>query len=264
MRARATAVCVLALAILPMLAQADPSGFLWDNFDTNHTYWSTGGSVDVSGTIWDGVTNTAFTQYVRALNGELQIGRYPGATSVGNAPELFMNLSGDFDFWVKVPSFSGNQNYDVQGIMAYKDDTTLVRVDDAYSNGLNAYFQSYVAGVQTNLGSVSGTQTWLRLTRVGDLFTGYYSSTGATWTSLGSVTRTDLAGLTLKVGLFGQENNSLQNFVAYFDNFGSSTSSAPLPHPGVIPEPFSMAFMGMALAAVVASRVRKRSAEKRS
>jgi regulation of enolase protein 1 (concanavalin A-like superfamily) len=61
---------------------------------------------------------------------------------------------------------------------------------------------------------------WVRLTRVGNLFTSYYSVNGSTWTVLGSVTLTALPATTpIYVGLAVASNSATATTTADFQNW---------------------------------------------
>lgn len=69
-------------------------------------------------------------------------------------------------------------------------------------------------------GAVSSSPRWLRLTRTGDTVTGYSSTDGSTWATLGTVR---LAGLpsTVQIGLFVASPGA-QQFDQHFGGMGSS------------------------------------------
>ncbi|HLP77608.1 MAG TPA: hypothetical protein VK327_11910, partial [Candidatus Paceibacterota bacterium] len=66
---------------------------------------------------------------------------------------------------------------------------------------------------------------WLRLTRSGNTFTGYYSDDGATWIPLG--TNTFTMNSTLLVGMAANSRTTSQLTVGTFDNVTTSTWTPP-------------------------------------
>ncbi|HMD91787.1 MAG TPA: ABC transporter permease subunit [Trebonia sp.] len=70
-------------------------------------------------------------------------------------------------------------------------------------------------------GTVSANSPrWLRLTRSGDVITGYDSANGTNWTQVGTVTLSGLPS-TVQVGLFGAS----PDYTSVVQNFGGGTSS---------------------------------------
>ena len=78
------------------------------------------------------------------------------------------------------------------------------------------------AGGTTNFTTVNGATpyptVYLRLTRVGNLFTGYSSTDGVNWTSTGSVTLS--LPSTLYVGMAAASNDTTTLTNVQFRNFG--------------------------------------------
>ena len=207
-----------------------------DPFTTQHTYWN-GTSVNVAGTIWDGMLNT---QNATAVTADIaQAWRLVLAMNTNSsrsdptysATTLYLDVAGDFDARVQIPSFQANENFENQGIVADAGQQDLLEVLNIINNSGLSRFRGYTNGLQTNFVQINDQQSWLRLTREGDSFQGFYGSDGAAWTAYGAaVTRTDLAGVSLRVGLFAATTNTSGNFQAEFDNFSIV----------VVPEPCGM------------------------
>jgi hypothetical protein len=66
--------------------------------------------------------------------------------------------------------------------------------------------------------------SWLRLVRSGTMFTGYYSTDGSTWTSIGTAT-VPSAAATQDVGLFATSHNTSMVGQAEFDHFTIASSA---------------------------------------
>ena len=101
-----------------------------DNFDTSHTYWN-GSSVDVSGTIWDGMQGTSLAEFANANDtnlGELTIRKNSTSNSGSSSPfdpaALYLNVTGDFDAKVEMPGISGldNISFRTHSLAAWTDD----------------------------------------------------------------------------------------------------------------------------------------------
>ncbi len=212
-----------------------------DDFSTSHDYL-TGG---VSGTIWDGIWNQSAANVLNTTgpSGELTIGTPSSAVgwdgSHANAPFLYKNVTGDFDARVQVTAGTA-VNYTIAGL--------LVRLNPANADG-NAgedfvmITRNWFGGgnqlrrVDDNAQSDSGGYTpvvaYLRLTRTGNVFRGYTSSDGTTWTQRAwgggglDLTRADLGG-TVQLGLTEGAFVAGNNTSARFDNITLITPDLPL------------------------------------
>ena len=82
------------------------------------------------------------------------------------------------------------------------------------------------------LAGYSSPNEWLKLQRVGNTFTSWYSTDGATWTQIGSTSV--LMGATATIGLFVTSHNIGQYSSAAFDHVQvTTTTPATLPTPWV-------------------------------
>jgi ABC-type transport system involved in multi-copper enzyme maturation permease subunit len=89
------------------------------------------------------------------------------------------------------------------------------------SHGVRMQYD-YTGDVAGLPGSVSAASPrWLRLTRSGDVLTGYDSADGRAWTEVGTVTLAGLAG-TMQAGLFA---TSPLDFTPNFETYGESGGS---------------------------------------
>jgi regulation of enolase protein 1 (concanavalin A-like superfamily) len=157
----------------------------------------------------------------------------PGVT--GNADGfryLFTQQTGNFDVMVQVDSLTVAGNFSTAGIMARS--TLDTDSPDVYMSAspVNYRFKSRsTVGGTTAITATSATITypnvWVRLTRVGNLFTGYYSSDGINWTQLSSITLA--LPTTLDLGLAVAANSLTQTTTATLSNYGNTfaTPSAP-------------------------------------
>ena len=120
-----------------------------------------------------------------------------GTNITGTADQFtfgYAQTSGDFDVKLRVQSLSSAQPWARAGLMAR--DTLAANSRFAATlagpNVAGEYFQSRLtAGVDTTIAGwhpVNYPYTWMRLSRVGDIFTGYGSLDGQNWVLLGSST----------------------------------------------------------------------------
>ncbi len=132
---------------------------------------------------------------------------------------------GDFDVRVRVAGLAGSDLWAKAGLMARESLTGGSRYAAAFATpGLSgAYFQYRLAaaGGTTNAGAAPVTypNTWLRLKRDGNLFTGYVSVDGSAWGMLGSMTIPMPAGV--YVGLAVTSRDSSRVATAQFREFGN-------------------------------------------
>ena len=226
----------LAAALVVMATGNARASTVTDDFGSSHDYLTAG----VSGTIWDGIYNQPAANVLNTTGtaGQLTIGTPSSAVgwdgSHANAPFLYKNMTGDFDARVQVTGGT-TFNYTIAGLLVRLDPASadgnpgedFVLASYNWFNGFNQ-LRSVDDNVQTDSGNYAATQ-YLRLTRTGNVFKGYTSSDGITWTprawtgSTYDLTRADLGGTVqvgLTVGAFGTGNSTS----ARFYNFSLETS----------------------------------------
>ncbi len=150
----------------------------------------------------------------------------PGVTStVDGFRFLYQSHTGDFDLKVQVRSITVAGNFSTAGIMARSTlDTTS---PDVYMSAspVNYRFKWRTSVGTINNVTASGTpgypNVWVRLVRVGNLFTGYSSSDGKNWTKISSVTET--LPTTLFLGLAVASNVTTTTTTASLRGFGDTT-----------------------------------------
>lgn len=121
-----------------------------------------------------------------------------GGTNIFGASDQFFfayqEITGDFDYQVRIASLSFSEVWAKAGLMARETLSTNSRHASAFTtpnvSGTFFSFRSTNGGGTTNLGSfpTAYPNTWLRLKRAGNAFTGYAGVDGQTWSLLGSVT----------------------------------------------------------------------------
>jgi len=134
--------------------------------------------------------------------------------------------TGDFDIRVEVAGMTTAGVYPQAGLMARSTlaanspEVSITASSTASTAGIFRVKSRAPAGdatPQTTTGQATVPNVWLRLTRVGNVFTTYYSSDGVTWTKAGSVTLA-LPG-TLYIGLAAASNNTTDLTNVQFRNF---------------------------------------------
>lgn len=200
-----------------------------DPFGTPFNYLSNG----VSGTIWDGI-------YLGAgdFSDGTGLGAAAGSVSLANAGQttggaltiaslqtdweaaaddgffLYKVISGNFDMAVQVVPPIDSGSYNFPGLMVRAFGTNGAPSPNNAENSIvfGRFDQFSIAnmsknnlnGVKTDTarGTFPNTNHWLRIQRVGNSFNLYEKATAAAaWTSVGSITRSDLAGLPLQAGI---------------------------------------------------------------
>jgi fibronectin type 3 domain-containing protein len=117
----------------------------------------------------------------------------PGVTGTADGFQfVYQSQTGNFDVSVQVSSLSVAGSYATAGIMARSALTT--NSPDVYMSAspVNYRFKyrTTTGGVNNVVGggAVTFPEVWVRLTRVGNLFTGYTSTNGTQWTAFSSIT----------------------------------------------------------------------------
>jgi fibronectin type 3 domain-containing protein len=154
-----------------------------------------------------------------------------GGNDVWNTSDQFQfayrQVTGDFDFRARVDSISSGTD-PLVGLMARESlaanaRNVFMRIfggagdSDIFSN------RSSTVGTTTSVGGTvlnSYPNNWLRLTRVGNLFTGYASFDGVSWTQIGSITMTMPA--TMYLGLAVCSRNTSVASTAHFKDISLS------------------------------------------
>ena len=137
----------------------------------------------------------------------------------------YIQTTGDFDFKVRVDSLTLADAWSEAGLLAREDVTAGARSVSAMATPSisGCYFQARSAtnGSTTLAGSfpVNYPNTWLRLKRAGNVFSGFAGTDGQNWTQLGTTTAT--LAPTLYFGFAVASHNSDQTTTAAFRDFGT-------------------------------------------
>ncbi|MEO6036440.1 MAG: lamin tail domain-containing protein, partial [Verrucomicrobiota bacterium] len=158
---------------------------------------------------------------------------------IGGAGDQFqfsyMQQTGDFDFRVRIGSFTGPDAWSAAGLVVRDSLATGARFASAMATPSisGCFFQSRITtnGAASTSGSFPANypDTWLRLKRTGNLFTGFAGLDGNNWTQLGSVTIAMAPDVYLGFGVASADSN--RSATAAFRDFSPVTNpevSAPL------------------------------------
>jgi hypothetical protein len=164
-----------------------------------------------------------------------------GGTGIGKLSDQFSfafeTRTGDFDVQLRLGSLGLSDPWAMAGLMARDGTTTNAAFAASFATPgpVGSFFQSRTnsgsAATQAGFFPVNYPDTWLRLKRVGNVFTGYASLDARSWTTLGSVTFT--ASSLLQVGIAVSSHSAAQTTSAAFSAFGNTTNgtvgNTPLP-----------------------------------
>jgi hypothetical protein len=235
---RALVSVVSTILVVGLVSGADAAVYS-DSFDSNHVYWD-GSSVDVSGTIWDGVQGTNFLDASgdsRGLDanqentGHLTFDHsstaHDGSASPFDSAAIYRNVTGDFDVKVEMPVLppdpGGDTAFLTLSLAAWTaDGTQAVHIDNIQSTAQRLRFRDLAN--PDEYGIATANKSWFRMVRTGDQFEGFYGTNGVDWTHIGTMVRA--YGDTLRVGL-SVWNFEAEAFHGEFDNF--TLNDAPTP-----------------------------------
>lgn len=139
---------------------------------------------------------------------------------------LYEQKSGDFDVSVRVASLSNVDPSTMAGLMVRESLGATSRNINikAQIKGLRLTYRTSTGGTTTatGTGATNFPNQYLRLARVGNVFTTYTSTDGVNWTSFGSVTMS--LGSTVYVGLATCSKNSTTAATASYRGYGNTGS----------------------------------------
>jgi len=148
-----------------------------------------------------------------------------GADVAGTADEMqfaMQTLTGDGTIIAKVNSITNTNTNSMAGI-AIRETTAgnarHVSLAATYSSGFRFTRRTTVCGTATTTttSAAAFAPVWVRLTRVGNVFTASSSPNGTTWTQVGTP-QTVAMGATVQIGLMASARNDTAINVAVFDN----------------------------------------------
>jgi regulation of enolase protein 1 (concanavalin A-like superfamily) len=139
--------------------------------------------------------------------------------STNTAPRILQPVTGDFDAITYVSgSFMAAGVH--AGLLVYLDDSNFIRVEVRNPNSNTYQIGGKTGGVWDSAQSIGpAAPVYLKLTKVGSIITGYWSSDGTTWNQIGhayAITNSE----SLQIGLFViNQNTPMPAFSATFDFF---------------------------------------------
>ena len=167
---------------------------------------------------------------------------------------LYGEQTGNFDVDLRVNSLTVAGNFSTAGLMA----RTNLGVGSANvymaASPANYRFKSRAAGGGTEsvtaAGTVSFPNVWVRLARAGDVFSGYSSPDGISWTLVSQQTLTALP-TTLYLGIAVASNTSTDTTTASVSNYGATPIytgpvTTPATYAAVSAEPLQEAVLAAA------------------
>ncbi|TCO47347.1 ThuA domain-containing protein [Actinocrispum wychmicini] len=170
----------------------------------------------------------------RVTGGNLEIDTQTGdiyGTGNTNAKNFTLQTppSGDWTVETKLDGSAFTEAYQQGGLIAYADDGNYVKLDYVVDNApgavlvrrieLRSESGDVVQDPQPQATGLGQGVWWLRLTKQGTTYHGFYSADGTTWTDVGQAVTNALSG---KVGLFALGANQTGSKTAKFDYFHAS------------------------------------------
>lgn len=148
-----------------------------------------------------------------------------GGSDIWNNADQFHfasgNFTGDGTLTARVTNTQNTDTWSKAGVM-FRSDTSaasaFVDVVGTYGQGVSFQWRPTAGGTPDSV-TVAGVRTpvWVRLTRSGNNFSGYYSTNGTTWTQIGSTITINL-GATARAGLAVTAHNNLALNTGNFTN----------------------------------------------
>jgi len=156
-----------------------------------------------------------------------QAGDINGATATGKNILLETAPTGD---WSVVTKLTGKPtaNWAQAGLIVYQNDDNWVKMVRLYDNANVFQFAKEIAGTftfQNTADSIASTTSYLKITKSGTSYSGYYSADGVSYTQAWTTQTASLS--TIKIGLISFAGTGLN---ADFD-YLRVTTSAPTPTP---------------------------------
>jgi PKD repeat protein len=172
----------------------------------------------------------------RVTGGNLEIDTGTGdifATPNGTPTNFTLQTppAGDWTVETKVDASALNEQFQQGGLLVYVDDANYVKFDYVTDNTagsavsrrieLRGEVGDAVQNPQPSAGNLTQGVWFLRLTKQGDTYHGFYSADGVTWTDVGDAV-TNAAVANGKVGLFTIGTNQTASKTVKFDYFHAS------------------------------------------
>jgi fibronectin type 3 domain-containing protein len=165
-----------------------------------------------------------------------------GGADVWSASDQFYLISrfhtGDFDARVRVVSLMGSNAITKAVLVARESNDANARAYHISVNPTPPGRNQIELGLRSTLGGTTASwgatytpanipNVWLRITRVGDTFTGYRSTNGATWVPMGTNTLAMPASMAVGIGVTAHDNSLIAT--GAFSNFTLTGGLPPQP-----------------------------------
>jgi regulation of enolase protein 1 (concanavalin A-like superfamily) len=203
------------------------------------------------GTQWYWVRENSAKWSLSAAPGSMRITAQTGDlyASVNNQKNILLQEAPEGDFTINTKlTFPAkpSSNYQQAGLVIYQDDDNYVKLVRGYFNGNAFEFDKEVSGVFGYSGTadtITATTIYLRITKVGNVYTGYYSTDGTNYTQVGTTQFTNFTSI--KVGMISNlGGDGTTEINADFDYFNiSSRAAQPTPFT-VTSDKFSSSTLG--------------------
>lgn len=168
---------------------------------------------------------------IRAVSGGFAV--TGGGTDIGGTADQFQFgyqlKTGDFDVRARVQSLDPSDAWAKAGLIARESFSASARFAGIFSTPANvgSFFESRAtagaAAASSGSFPVNYPNTWLRLRRAGNQFTGFASFDGQTWTQLGSVTIAMPA--TVNFGMAVTSHDATKTTTATFQDIGNAAGT---------------------------------------
>ena len=139
--------------------------------------------------------------------------------------------TGDFDVRVRIASLTRAHDWSKAGLMARESlapgsrNVFIMSTPDVSGYRISSRFTDGGSTLSTGTGVVTYPNTWVRLKRVGNVFTGYRSTDGVNWVQVGS--RNLALPATVYFGMAVTSHNTTRTATAQFRDLGDVTPVAP-------------------------------------
>jgi subtilisin family serine protease/regulation of enolase protein 1 (concanavalin A-like superfamily) len=165
----------------------------------------------------------------------------------------YQSLTGDGEIVARITGLTNTNAWAKAGVMMRETPGATSRhafMCVTVANGTAFQRRTATAGPSASTSGYLGSAlpTWMRIVRTGNIFTGFESTNGSTWTQIGAVTL-DLPA-TVYVGLAVTSHNDGTLCTATFDQVSLNGGSAPPPAPITVAAP-----SGLTATAVSASQI---------
>ncbi len=161
-----------------------------------------------------------------------------GGVDVWNSADqlrfVHRSITGDFDYSVRITNITAADSGSMAGLMARA--STAAGSQHAFiraraANTMRFNYRSATNGSSTGVGSLTANfpNQWVRLTRVGNTFTGFGSIDGTNWTVVGSITIAMPATIQLGMAVSARVSNGSTTTAQFRDLTDRSGINTPAP-----------------------------------